>query len=95
MAATSGFFGLAGLLLAGIGLFGVAASAVAYRTSELGLRLALGASRWRIVAQLFSEALVLAGVAALLAVLLVSAGLTQLDAAIASLPFTLPFWTRT
>ena len=34
VAATSGFFGLAGLVLAGIGLFGVAASAVAHRTSE-------------------------------------------------------------
>jgi ABC-type antimicrobial peptide transport system permease subunit len=49
VAATSGFFGLAGLVLAGIGLFGVAASAVAHRTRELGLRLALGASRWNVV----------------------------------------------
>ena len=49
VAATSGFFGLAGLALAGIGLFGVAASAVAHRTSELGLRLALGASRWNVI----------------------------------------------
>jgi putative ABC transport system permease protein len=49
VAATSGFFGLAGLVLAGMGLFGVAASAVAHRTRELGLRLALGASRWNVV----------------------------------------------
>ena len=49
VATTSGFFGLAGLALAGIGLFGVAASAVAHRTKELGLRLALGASRWNII----------------------------------------------
>jgi predicted permease len=49
VAATSGFFGLVGLALAGIGLFGVAASAVAHRTSELGLRLALGATRWNVV----------------------------------------------
>src|SRR5262245_3563319 len=49
VAATSGFFGLAGLALAGLGLFGVAASAVAHRTRELGLRIALGASRWSVI----------------------------------------------
>jgi hypothetical protein len=51
VAATSGLFGLAGLALAGIGLFGVAASAVAHRTSELGLRRALGASRLNVVGE--------------------------------------------
>ena len=49
VAATSGFFGLTALALAGIGLFGVAASAVAHRASDLGLRIALGASRWGVV----------------------------------------------
>jgi predicted permease len=49
VAATSGFFGLTALVLAGIGLFGVAASAVTHRASDLGLRIALGASRWGVV----------------------------------------------
>jgi putative ABC transport system permease protein len=49
LATTSGFFGIAGLVLAAIGLFGVATSAVAHRTRELGLRLALGASRWTVI----------------------------------------------
>lgn len=49
VAATSGFFGIAGLVLAGIGLFGVAGSAVTHRTRELGVRAALGATRWTMV----------------------------------------------
>ncbi|HEY7500716.1 MAG TPA: ADOP family duplicated permease [Vicinamibacterales bacterium] len=49
VAATSGFFGILGVVLAGIGLFGVASYAVAQRTSEIGVRLALGASRWDVI----------------------------------------------
>lgn len=62
VAAASGFFGLTGLALAGIGLFGVAASAVAHRTSELGLRVALGASPASVVREaLGGTAIVFAG----------------------------------
>jgi predicted permease len=53
------------LTLAAIGLFGIVSYAVAARTSEFGLRLALGAPRSRVAAGVIAEALlpVVAGIA--------------------------------
>ena len=71
----SGFFALLGLLLSGIGIYGLLAWNVTRRTTEIGVRMALGATRMKVFA------LVMRQVAGLLAIGVLAGGFAAFFAA--------------
>jgi putative ABC transport system permease protein len=77
MAMLSGFFGFLAAVLAMVGLYGVISYMVIRRTNEIGVRMALGAGRSRIVKMIMRESAVLLGIGvAIGAVLALVAGTT-------------------
>jgi predicted permease len=68
--AVTGALGVVGLLLAVVGLYGVLSFSAAQRVRELGVRLALGATRGNVLRLVVSEGLRLAGVGMAIGLLL-------------------------
>ncbi len=76
-ASIAGTLGVVALLLAGIGIYGVTAFAVASRTKEIGVRIALGADRARVMRMVLWHGLRLTTIGAAVGLAL-SLGATQL-----------------
>jgi predicted permease len=57
-----GTIGIVGMVLAGVGLYGVLSYSVAQRTQEIGVRVALGAGRREVLMLIVGYGLVLAGI---------------------------------
>jgi ABC-type antimicrobial peptide transport system permease subunit len=64
-----GLFGLLGLVLAAVGIYGVMAYSVAQRTRELGIRIALGSDRGDVVRLVLREGMRLAALGVALGLL--------------------------
>jgi len=70
-------FGAAALFLASVGLYGVMAHSVQRRTRELGVRMALGATRWSVLLLILRQGMAQVGLGLAVGTLFALAG-TQL-----------------
>lgn len=74
IAQLTSLYGVLALVLAGVGLYGVAAYTVARRTSEIGLRMAIGADRGDVIMMMLRSAMAPIGLGLLIGILAALAG---------------------
>src|SRR5436190_19511259 len=82
------------LLIACVNVMNMQFGRAALRTTELAIRGALGATRWRIVRQMLTESLVVAAIGAVAGVVLAYWAVDMLIRATNSLPFPPPYWIQ-
>jgi ABC-type antimicrobial peptide transport system permease subunit len=70
MTVLAGFFAALAVLLAGIGVYGVSSYMVSQRRNEIGIRMALGATRRRILGLVMAEATKLLGAGVIVGIVL-------------------------
>ena len=79
IAQLSTFFAALALLLAAVGLYGTISFAVARRTSEIGIRMALGAERFGVLGMVLGDAMRLTGIGVLIGIPLSLAAKRQMS----------------